>query len=64
MQIIAIPFDRTLLVFDEDLGIPCRTVHRREYKIAILGPEAAQRPAQQATEDVLPPPTEREVGAR
>lgn len=63
MQIIMVPVKRTLLVFDDDLGIPCRTVHRTEYKIAILGPEAAERPAQQATEDVSTSATEREVGA-
>lgn len=64
MQIIAIPIERTILVFGDDLGIPCRTVHRTDYRLAIMGPEAAQNVVQQATEDVSATlTTEREVGA-
>lgn len=63
MQIIMIPVDRTILIFDDDLGVPCRTERRREYKIAILGPEASEKAVQQATEDVSSEVTEREVGA-
>lgn len=33
MQIIAIPIERTILVFGDDLGIPCRTVRRTDYRL-------------------------------